>query len=467
MALIESELNTALGGFVKRKANRTEDLKATAGRITRAARSSEVMLKITGFGKGASHVQGHLSYISRKGELELENNLGDVFKGKEEVKEFFKEWEHDFGHEKRHKNQRDTMHMVLSMREGTDPESVKSAVRELSKKTFGINHEYVFALHIDEPHPHCHIAVKCLGFDGTRLNPRKADLQEWRESFAEELRAQGVDEAEATPRRSRGVVMKAVPAVLLHIERGDKTHPPRVPKVKAAKIKEMVQEITAEINGQAVLDKPWEKAIKARQTQIRSAWLNAADALEGQVSRITFDQKEAKNERPHYEQISIERARADQRAAALYQSRLEASGRQASPGHIASVRNLSSLAVVQHQRNSEMLLQSNAPDRVGRHGGADIDVRRTGTGTSGAPGAVRSLASQSSIAEDNKTLAARIRKFVAGMPSIDTERHQLKKELLEKFSLQPQKQQARQAEAAQKTGLPARPQAPRQDDQER
>ena len=357
------------------------------------------------------------------------------------------------------------MHMVLSMREGTDPESVKRAVREFGKKTFGENYEYVFALHIDEPHPHCHIAVKCLGFDGMRLNPRKADLQEWRESFAEELCAQGVDEAEATPRRSRGVVRKAVPAVILHIERGDKTHPPRVSKIKAEKIKEMVLEITAEVNGQQVADRPWEQAIKARQMQIRSAWMNAAAALETQPNRITFNQKEAHNERPRYEQISAECARSAQFAAALYQSSLEKSGRQPSPSHIASVRNLSGFGVVQHQRGFEMLLQSNAPDRVGWHGRTDIDLRRPGVGNSRAAGAAASLTSGSSIAEDDIALAGRIRAFVVAMPRIDTERHQFKKELIDKFSLQPQKLQA---QARQRPGgSAARSQAPSQDDQER
>ncbi|MDG5827073.1 relaxase/mobilization nuclease domain-containing protein (plasmid) [Xylella fastidiosa subsp. pauca] len=243
MGIIEAELGSALSPAVKRKVNNTKKLRSTAKRVT--GRSSEVMVKVTGFGKGAGHVKAHLDYITRNGKLEMENDRGEIFNGKEEVKEFFKDWEKDFGDGKRHKNQRDTMHMVLSMPETTDSESVKKSVREFAKATFGKNHEYVFVLHTDEPHPHCHLTVKCLGFDGIRLNPRKADLHQWREGFAEKLRDQGV-EAEATPRRSRGVVKKAEPNVIRHIERGDKTHEPRVSKVKAAKVKEAAMELVAE-----------------------------------------------------------------------------------------------------------------------------------------------------------------------------------------------------------------------------
>lgn len=436
MALIEAELGSALHPAVKRKANNTRKLRSTAGRV--AKNSTEVMVKITGFGKGAGHVKAHLDYISRNGKVELENDRGEVLSGKEEVKAFFKDWERDFGDSKRHKNQRDTMHMVLSMPETTDPESVRAAAREFTKAAFGKNHEYVFALHTDEPHPHCHVTVKCLGFDGTRLNPRKADLQAWREGFADKLRDQGID-AEATPRRARGVVRKPEPNVIRHIERGDQTHEPRVSKVRAAKIKEAAQELTAEAKGLPVPEKPWEQAIKARQRDVRRAWLAAADALDQADTRLTFNQKEARNERPNYDHIGADRARPGQRAAAVYQSNLEKSGRQAPPGTLASVRNLSGLGVVQHRRGSEMLLRPNAPDRVGRERAADSEMRRPRTGDSRAHGGAERLAGHQTLADENKALAGRIRAFVGAMPTIDTERHQIKRDLAQRFSKQAEK----------------------------
>jgi type IV secretory pathway VirD2 relaxase len=438
MALIEAELGNALYAAVKRKANNTKklraaDVRAKASRV--AAGSPEVMVKITGFGKGANHVKAHLDYITRKGKLEMENDRGEVFTGKEDVKTLFKDWENDFVASKRHKNQRDTMHMVMSMPESTDPEAVRKAVRAFAQTTFGKNHEYVFVLHTDEPHPHCHVTVKLLGFNGKRLNPRKADLQQWREGFAEKLREQGVN-AEATPRISRGVVKKAEPSVIRHIERGDKTHEPRVAKIRAAKIKEAADELSAEAKGLPVASKPWESAIKTQQNAIRQAWLAAADALEQEMPRITFNQQEAHNERPHYEHSNTERVRAGQRAAAVYQSNLEKYGQPAPPGTVASLRNVSSVTLVHHERAAKVLLQSDAPDRMERERDAHSEMRRTRVGPTRDLSGQERLEGYQSITEENKAFANCIRVFVAAMPTLDTERHQIKRDLTQRFSQQ-------------------------------
>lgn len=285
MSLIEAELRKALEPSVRRKANTTKNFRAIASRLTarNATSSSEVMVKITGFGKGASHVRSHLDYISRNGKLELENDRGEVFDSQAKVRAYFKDWEADIGDAKRHKNQRDTMHVVLSMPETTDPEAVRKATRAFAKATFGHNHEYVMALHHpgndkDSKQPHVHLSVKCQGFDETRLHPGRADLQCWRDSFAEQLREIGVD-ATATPRKSRGIVKKAEPSVIQHIEAGDKTHPPRTSIAKQGREAEAARELSHEIQGIPVTPKPWEQAIAVKQSEIRGAWLAAAREL--------------------------------------------------------------------------------------------------------------------------------------------------------------------------------------------
>jgi type IV secretory pathway VirD2 relaxase len=431
----ESALDGALNGKVKRKSNNTRNLKAKASRVAKG--SPEVMVKITGFGKGAQHVKAHLDYISRNGKVELETDRGEILEGKAEVKELFKQWADDFGDSKRHKNQRDTMHMVLSMPEGTPQEAVRQGARGFAAKTFGENHEYVFALHTDEPHPHVHITVKMLGFDGTRLNPRKADLQNWREAFAQEMRDQGV-EAEATPRPVRGVVKKPEKNVIRHIELGDETHKPRVPRVKASQVKEAVEELTAEAKGLPVAAKPWEEKIKARQKETRAAWLEAAKALDESAKPL----KEKPNERPNYDQLDAARVRSGQRAAAVYQSGLEKSGRKASAIAIARLRNLPRIPVVQHERPTQVLLYEDASRGVGRHGAADHDVRRPRAGVAGPAGSTGSAGgglkaeASPSLPVSNKELAEGIRGLVATMPSIDTKRHELKQQLAAKYTRQ-------------------------------
>jgi hypothetical protein len=48
------------------------------------------------------------------------------------------------------------------------------------------------------------LSVRAESKGGRRLNPRKADLHRWRETFAEKLRGWGID-AEATRQPTRGV----------------------------------------------------------------------------------------------------------------------------------------------------------------------------------------------------------------------------------------------------------------------
>lgn len=423
---------------VKAKKGRNKDLRAgsvggakeQANRI--ASGSSEVMVKITGFGKGAGHIQSHLDYISRNGKVELETSQGETLTGKQEIKEFFDDWKQEFSDSKRQKNQRDTMHMVLSMPEHVEPEAVRLAVREFAKKEFGSNHDYVFALHTDEPHPHCHLSVKMRGFDGTRLNPRKADLQAWREGFAEQLRAVGVA-AEATPRRSRGVVRKPERQVLRHMEQGDEKRAPRVPRVKAEMVKQVAAELVNEQQGQKAQAKPWEAAIEKTQRQVRSAWLDAANVIEHGVPRITFNKEEAKNERPNYDQLTDREIAARQRRyAAVHQPDAEKHGQRTPAQTLASVRNLSSLNVVQHTGSSQMLLSSNALDRLGKWTRPDFEMRRSGAGHSANGAAERG----SGVSQEDRTLLAnKMRGFVAAMPEVETARQAMRRELVERFAV--------------------------------
>jgi hypothetical protein len=57
--------------------------------------------------------------------------------------------------------------------------------------------------HDHQANPHVHLSVRAESNHGDRLNPRKADLQRWRETFAERLRGWGI-EVEASRQATRG-----------------------------------------------------------------------------------------------------------------------------------------------------------------------------------------------------------------------------------------------------------------------
>jgi hypothetical protein len=91
---------------------------------------------------------------------------------------------------------------MLSMPRGTDTLTVQRAAREFAQIELA-DHKYVMVLHDHQANPHVHISVRAESKHGKRLNPRKADLHRWRETFAEKLRDRGI-EAEATRQATRG-----------------------------------------------------------------------------------------------------------------------------------------------------------------------------------------------------------------------------------------------------------------------
>lgn len=209
---------------------------ATQEKVARTAKKSpEVMVKISGGGKNMQRIKAHMDYISRNGEVEIEDENGDIHQGKEAVRDVRDAWAKGkigipYDGEKR----KEAFNIVLSMPPGTDRQAVKDAARAFAKDQFG-NHQYIFAAHEDEKHPHVHLAVKAVDHDGVRMNPRKGDLQFWREQFAEKLREQGI-EANATPRKARGIVQKAEKQTVKHINKdfaeGKRRAPARVTRAQ-------------------------------------------------------------------------------------------------------------------------------------------------------------------------------------------------------------------------------------------
>jgi Relaxase/Mobilisation nuclease domain len=175
----------------------------------------EVMVKMLNQGgRDLGSVARHLQYLDRDGELPIETDDGDPLKGKGASKALIDDWDlkldakrpptADHRPRQRGREPKLVHKMIFSMPAGTPPEKVLAAVKDFAREEFGAKHRYAMVLHTDEPHPHVHMVVKAMGYDGTRLNIRKGTLREWRREFARQLRAQGVP-ANATERAVRGV----------------------------------------------------------------------------------------------------------------------------------------------------------------------------------------------------------------------------------------------------------------------
>ena len=165
-------------------------------------RAPQVMVKVTGGGRGMKAISAHFRYISKNGRLDIEDERGETMRGRDTLPELADDWRFggtlidDVG------DRREAFNIMLSMPRGTDPLTVRRAAREFAKVELA-DHKYVMVLHDHQANPHVHISVRAESKHGKRLNPRKADLHRWRETFAEKLRGHGV-EAEATRQATRG-----------------------------------------------------------------------------------------------------------------------------------------------------------------------------------------------------------------------------------------------------------------------
>jgi hypothetical protein len=272
-----------LGGDAAASAAKSKDRRDRLEQAARIVRKApEVLVKVSGSARGFQHLREHLNYITRNGELIAETPATGLVAGRDSVHETAVAWwrQREVVPGTRQKNSRETVNLVLSMPAGTNSDALLEAARRFAARTF-LDHDYLMVMHTPENDPprkgragtkqaHVHLTVKARGYEGQRLNPRKEDLQRYREWFAEALREMGVA-AEASPRRARGVVQKPKRQSILHLDVRNAS------KIQRAKVAEAVREVTQQV---AAGQRPWEDATWAKQKEIRVAWSTLADRFE-------------------------------------------------------------------------------------------------------------------------------------------------------------------------------------------
>jgi hypothetical protein len=216
-------------------------------------RAPQVMVKVTGGGRGMKAIAAHFRYISKNGRLDIEDDRGQVARGKDAVLDLVEEWRFSGAYIADTSERRETFNIMLSMPRGSaDASTVQRAAREFAQAELA-DHKYVTVLHDHQANPHVHISVRAESRHGRRLNPRKADLHRWRETFAEKLRGHGID-AEATRQATRGAT---------------RNHP-ELWRVKAAEDDRLMKPRSGHRSGEAVA---------ATRADARQAWRTIAAAL--------------------------------------------------------------------------------------------------------------------------------------------------------------------------------------------
>lgn len=180
----------------------------------------QVMVKITGGNHSFKEMAAHMDYIGRNGKVELETEQGEFIDYRLNAEQLSDMWHETLMDDDGKTKWKQNYHVMFSMPEGTDRREFGIAARQAVYELFGGNHQFILAEHHDTPHPHIHVCVKAVGYDGTRLKTKKQDLQRWREVFAERLRERGI-KAEATRRQVRGQFKKAEPSALKQMKKNN------------------------------------------------------------------------------------------------------------------------------------------------------------------------------------------------------------------------------------------------------
>lgn len=256
---------------------------ATRARLQRIIRGApEVMVKVTGRTRDPAHLGAHLTYVTRNGQLSAEDRDGYPIEGRDDVTDLARDWSASaMMDSSRRENSPFSLSLILSMPAGTDPLVLKDAARAFATETFAAEHDYLFVLHTDTPHPHVHLSIRALADHGGRLNPKKADLETWRQAFAARLRERGVD-AEATPRRARGVTRKKERGPILRLRLRQQQGEAGPGMVAREKLRQAAQIAF----GGSVQPTPWEQRTSERQQRVRRLYLAQAKLLQSSSDAV-------------------------------------------------------------------------------------------------------------------------------------------------------------------------------------
>jgi type IV secretion system T-DNA border endonuclease VirD2 len=150
------------------------------------------------------------SFISKAPALD---HLQRPIRTAEDIRDVTRDW----GRHLRSQDPRDTMHMVVSAKAGTDVKAFTNAVRSFLHQQFA-DHKFMFGVHTDKAeagHIHAHAIVAVRSESGTKLHPGPSDLAQWRVNYAAHAREYGLQvvatrSAEQASSRSYGPKDKSI-----------------------------------------------------------------------------------------------------------------------------------------------------------------------------------------------------------------------------------------------------------------
>lgn len=307
-------------------------------------RAPEVVIIVSGSRRGRDDdraaikgVLRYMLYISRNGRLVTVDEQGAALDGRRAIRDTHAGWDLDMQRLRSARGEplHPSFNVIFSMPARTEPDKMFAAVQAFAREHFQ-RHQYVMSLHTPETdpgkdvpeHPHVHVIVRAEDEDGRRLSIRKGTLRAWREQFAAQLRARGVD-ANATARAERGISLKAHGAAEWHIDKRieDEQRSGQLGSATNKARRARFQEVAQELADSCTEPKPWELAMAARRrdeerkhAQYAARLREEGDVeLADQVDHFVQDMPPLDNERRQMQRTIVEQVKKTRQNPGLEQ----------------------------------------------------------------------------------------------------------------------------------------------------
>jgi len=217
------------GGYDRKQLDRSSQARVTE-RITAATGVSpeavSVVVGATGHGReGAAYL---LNKLIENGPAK--DDRGKAIANIADIRNAAREW----GPSLRSQSARDTMHLIVSAKSGTDVEALRRAARNFLQDTFA-DHKFIFGVHIDkaaEGHIHAHAVIAVKNEAGQKIHPGRETFGEWRRAYAEHAQAEGL-KIVATSARERASSQSYGPRDKAIVEAADRPRPSREARDRA------------------------------------------------------------------------------------------------------------------------------------------------------------------------------------------------------------------------------------------
>ena len=252
----EERVGTEKDGFDQRRLDAASEA-AVKARIHAATGYSTHATSIDpgATGHGRDGVTYRLNKLVEKGSAIDER--GTAIANVADARVAVREW----GRSLRSQSSRDTMHLIISAKAGTDVGALTDAARAFLHDRFA-DHKFMFGVHTDkeaEGHIHAHAVVTVKNESGQRIHPGRDTFSEWREAYAQHAQAQGL-RIVATSARERASWQSYGPKDKAIVDAAERPRPAREARDRA---------YAADPANQSLIDNARQRIRTARTNPIR------------------------------------------------------------------------------------------------------------------------------------------------------------------------------------------------------